>query len=719
MKRILKKSCSFLFALLLVIIILPNRVWAVDDKSISSSKPSEVYNDFSYEYVIDAYDVKIKINENNTYDITEKISAYFFEPKHGIIRTIPLSNNVERLSTVENSNRARITNVRVNEKSTKSFADDYLTLQIGNANKTITGLKNYEISYTYNIGNDPLSDIDEFYYNIIGDEWDVPIGNVTFEIAFPKDFDESKLGFSYGSYGTINTQNVVYEVNDLVVTGKYNGILLPGYALTARVELEDGYFVGAGFHLGIFDYLSIIISIALAGFTVYLWHKHGRDSDIVETVEFYPPEGLNSLDVGYIYHNSANTSAVLSLLIYLADKGYIKIDDSGIDEDHPVMTAEYSKVVKEELNKLDQKIKEESIFDAAYQTRNLKDIKKFWEMLDKPVGYEFNKKELKKIKNNESLQIRFTKLKEYDGDNKNEKTFFDNLFVSREVGESIVLDELKYNFYQTINIIESNEKTDMKYKIYNKKSSSKRTLAFIFMVVIFFITLARQAIFYLPDSFPSMLYMTTLLLIFMFIISASNNLSTKFSKFWYYLLLGILVIRWGSFGSDLAYQYIGGQYFIVSVVGIISMLIIGIFAGIMPQRTEYGSRILGRVRGFANFLETAEKDRLEALVAENPTYFYDILPYTYALGISNKWVKKFEGIAIEPPDWYYSNDPFSYYRFDRFMNDTMSSVQTVMAVAPSSDNSSHDFTSFSGSSGGFSGGGFSGGGSGGGGGSSW
>lgn len=39
------------------------------------------------------------------------------------------------------------------------------------------------------------------------------------------------------------------------------------------------------------------------------------------------------------------------------------------------------------------------------------------------------------------------------------------------------------------------------------------------------------------------------------------------------------------------------------------------------------------------FLETAEKEKLEQLVFEDPKYFYNILPYAYVLGVSDKWIK--------------------------------------------------------------------------------
>lgn len=95
------------------------------------------------------------------------------------------------------------------------------------------------------------------------------------------------------------------------------------------------------------------------------------------------------------------------------------------------------------------------------------------------------------------------------------------------------------------------------------------------------------------------------------------------------------------------------------------------------------------------------------MVLQNPTYFYDILPYTYVLGVSDKWIKKFESITLRAPEWYDSDSPFDMLSFHTFMNSTMDSARSAMTYSPSSSSSSS------------SGGGMSGGGSGGGGGGSW
>ena len=154
------------------------------------------------------------------------------------------------------------------------------------------------------------------------------------------------------------------------------------------------------------------------------------------------------------------------------------------------------------------------------------------------------------------------------------------------------------------------------------------------------------------------------------------------------------------------------MYIIMYVTGIISIAVIILFAKIMPKRTQQGNEILGKLRGFKRFLETAEKPPLESLVEQNPEYFYNILPYTYALGVSDVWNSQFETIAIQEPKWYDSRNDFNMHSFGIFMNTTMSTASTAMTSIPSSNGGS-------GSSGGSSGGGSSGGGSGGGGGGSW
>ena len=127
----------------------------------------------------------------------------------------------------------------------------------------------------------------------------------------------------------------------------------------------------------------------------------------------------------------------------------------------------------------------------------------------------------------------------------------------------------------------------------------------------------------------------------------------------------------------------------------------------MKKRTEYGNQILGQVIGLRNFILVAEQDRLQELVDENPYYFYDILPFAYALGLTDVWNDHFKNLTIQPCDWYYS----PYYSNPYYMTNSLSSqmhvIERAMTSAPAPESSSGGFSSGS-SGGGFSGGGFGG-----------
>ena len=69
-------------------------------------------------------------------------------------------------------------------------------------------------------------------------------------------------------------------------------------------------------------------------------------------------------------------------------------------------------------------------------------------------------------------------------------------------------------------------------------------------------------------------------------------------------------------------------------------------------RTEEQLKDYGRICGFKRFLLLAERAKLEELVEDDPEYFYEILPYCYVLGITEKLKPKFDRIIMDGPGWY-------------------------------------------------------------------
>lgn len=613
-------------------------------------------NGFSdMDYTIDAYDVNITVQEDNSMNITETITAYFNVPKHGICRSIPLRNKIERLDGTASYNNAEISQVSISDPYMESTENANRIFKIGDADTLLEGEKQYSIKYTYSLGKDTGKGYDELYYNIIGDDWDTYISHVTFTITMPEAFDASKLGFSSGKKGTVDSSHIEYEVGDNVITGFYDGILSPKEALTVRLELPEGYFYLAKERPinPVWMILLFAVPLLLVGVVTFLWYQYGRSDRIVETVEFYPPDGMNSLDVAFWYRGRVRDKDVTSLLIYLANKGYYKITDT-LDKVGPF----------------------------------------------KRAGFKI------------------TRQKYYDGFHQSERLFCRGLFSVRrknafcenqECDQDVVTDRDLYDeFYKTTNqILKIQNSKENRKMIFEAGQTAIKAACILVMAVIFLLMFAKpiQYLGALGIVAGFMIGGCLIKIIWLLMTAFSLKNGKKVKK-----LIGKVtaivfysVILCFSVYAILPALLYEPQYIPAYVFDLLCVALAEVLYHKPKKRTPDAACILGKIEGFRNFLETAEKPVLEEMVTENPAYFYDILPYTYVLEVSDKWIKKFEPIFMDAPSWYGGDNFRSGTELGQFMNQMMSAASSSMSS----------------SSGGSSGGGSSGGGSGGGGGSSW
>ncbi len=174
-----------------------------------------------------------------------------------------------------------------------------------------------------------------------------------------------------------------------------------------------------------------------------------------------------------------------------------------------------------------------------------------------------------------------------------------------------------------------------------------------------------------------------------------------------YYSIGVVLIIFGVFASliltpDSSFRSI----IMFALAGLVFIL----FARAMPAKTRDGALANQDVHGFQEFMNRADKDRLERM---GPEVFYKYMPYAIALDVVDHWSNAFAGLfkgSVAPPAWYvgpYAATMFSPVTFGQSLNNVTSSLGSAMFSAPRG----------SGLSGG--GGGFSGGGAGGGGGGSW
>ena len=71
---------------------------------------------------------------------------------------------------------------------------------------------------------------------------------------------------------------------------------------------------------------------------------------------------------------------------------------------------------------------------------------------------------------------------------------------------------------------------------------------------------------------------------------------------------------------------------------------------LVRRRTPWGHAMLERALGLRRFILAADRERIASLCDENPEYFYDVLPYAMALGLTQKWARHFEACCGVRPN---------------------------------------------------------------------
>ncbi len=586
----------------------------------SDDSPNTVANGFT----IEKYNVVLDVKEDNQINVTENITVNWDSNyHHGIIRFIP--EWLEYTSKKGNIYKRKSVVYNLNSPG-EPFVVDYMKskarIRIGDANSYVNvGNKDYTIKYIYDMGKDPYRGFDEFIFHAFGDYWGTSINNPSLEIRMPKNVDASKIKFFTDKYRKNDITNMVdYYVDNNVIyasldTNKYMKLYK---SLTVDLELPEGYFVGGSFNYGRGSFITIMIIIVLTIFTALRWLKYGKDFPrVAKTVEFYPPGNMNAAEIGYIYNKNQGPKLTIALIVQLASKGYIRIDEVG-DKEKEI-----------QITNLVHKPKEVIAFDSVISPKTI-NIKKL-----KDVDSTLSSKE-KKFMNSLFKKSDFKILTE------NEYNFEEvkNSLISK--GYIEILDNIESENYLK-NIRKEYEKLKEEYDKKIKENPLDETENLVYKKLFDKKDVVKlkehKTFYYVFSDVNSKVY------------NKLNDLvvdQKSFNK----LLLSVLVIYanmvlcFVSFVfEDLSPQV--GFLYKVSLICIPINLFFTIFMG---RKTQYGEKIKSQVAGFRKFLVKVEKDKLETLVMENPSYFYDILPYTYVLNISKKWIKKFENIPVPEMD---------------------------------------------------------------------
>jgi uncharacterized membrane protein YgcG len=281
--------------------------------------------------VIRSFDVKTSLSRDAVLTVTERI-VWDFEnaQRRGIIREIPY-----RYDRNGRDYRIRIAVQSVTDESGRGYKyrvrniGRNVNIRVGDPNVWITGAHTYVIRYTVRKAVNTFDGQPEVYWNATGNDWPVPIERASATFQPPPGVKPLRAVAFQGPYGS----------RDQAVTQpdgagyRFSAANLPiGSGLTFAVRLPAGSASEPALY-SVWDALktwgvALLLPLLSLAFVLRKYAVSGRDEAWTGPagVEWEPPKGLSPAEVGTLLDERCDMADIISTLIDLAARGYLRIE---------------------------------------------------------------------------------------------------------------------------------------------------------------------------------------------------------------------------------------------------------------------------------------------------------------------------------------------------------------------------------------------------------
>ena len=294
-------------------------------------------------WTIDAFHADITVRPTGGLAIVETIDVDFADlQKHGIFRTIPTRYRYDDLRDRRYALAVQSVTDRAGRPWTYQLTtgDAATQIKIGDAARTLSGKQSYRITYTVGGALNAFADHDELFWNVNGDQWEVPARSVSATVTAPLGAIQRTACFEGPAGSRASCRPSASERTDFTATRP----LAPGEQLTIVIGLRSGAVsVGAPVLVdrprGIADFFSTSppASAAAAAALVlgvlavwWLWWTRGRDRGRPRgavIAEYEPPEKLRPAQLGVLVDETADPRDLTATIVDLAVRGYLTITE--------------------------------------------------------------------------------------------------------------------------------------------------------------------------------------------------------------------------------------------------------------------------------------------------------------------------------------------------------------------------------------------------------
>jgi uncharacterized membrane protein YgcG len=270
---------------------------------------------------------------NGSIDVTESIQIHYFGgPWHGLYRSIPVEYvTPQGFNYSLFLNVKRITDAHGNTLKFDSSRERHyrkLKIYISDADNSVQIIS---IEYTVSDALRFFEDHDELYWNVTGDEWDIPIQAASARIVLPERTTNIRANPFTGGYRS-RAQDADVEISGNAVEVHTREPLHLHEGLTIAVAFDKGFV----HEPTTFDKVALFLRgnwplfLPVLTFVImfYVWWTRGRDPRLRPiAAQYEPPDQLTPGEAGTLVDESADMRDITASIVDLAVRGYIVIEE--------------------------------------------------------------------------------------------------------------------------------------------------------------------------------------------------------------------------------------------------------------------------------------------------------------------------------------------------------------------------------------------------------
>ena len=322
----------------------------------------------------------ISIAADGSAAVHERITVVFVGEWHGIHRFIPVEypgprgTNFTLFLKVADVTDDNGTKLKYESSTSHGFRD--LKIYIPGAVDTT---RTVDIDYTVRNGMRFFEDHDEFYWNVTGNDWPVPIDHASAVVNFPASAAGSLRAQAFtGVYGSAE-RDATSEVKGPDASFETSNPLPMRGGLTIDVYIPKGILKQPGSFTRLLWFLGSnpIVFLPFWTFAVMfvMWWYLGRDPDPGVSVApmYEPPAGMTPAEAGTLLDDTIHPRDITSTLVDLAVRSYVKIeevDDKGLVFHHKDYILHLLKPMPQWTDLAPhERVMLENVFDGGQQTR--------------------------------------------------------------------------------------------------------------------------------------------------------------------------------------------------------------------------------------------------------------------------------------------------------------------------------------------------------------